>query len=133
VHTFRCQNRGSNRVPVSDCLQAFIFQWFREWDLRGHATAIICSCGAWLLEPEFPPNSADFLTGLGLVDQRRWPLVRRSRNRFDHWWSGGQSRNRRAWLFPGGVASTPNIPTRNIAGEICHRPSGAASQPDRHA
>jgi hypothetical protein len=30
--------------------QALNFQWFREWDLRGLATNIICSFGAQQLE-----------------------------------------------------------------------------------
>ena len=35
----------SNRVPVSDCLQAFGFQLFGTWDLRGLATAAILLIG----------------------------------------------------------------------------------------
>jgi hypothetical protein len=34
---------GSNRVPLRRHLQAFYFQWFRKWDLRGLATNIVRS------------------------------------------------------------------------------------------
>ena len=37
---------GSNRVPGSDYLQAFGFEWFRERDLRRLATNIIWNFGA---------------------------------------------------------------------------------------
>ena len=50
-YTRHVQTRGSNRVPVRDCRQTFLFQSFRERDLRGLATNIICSSGG--LRPEF--------------------------------------------------------------------------------
>ena len=48
---YSCQRRpGSNRVPASDHRQALGFQWFRNWDLLGLATNIICSFGAQQLD-----------------------------------------------------------------------------------
>jgi hypothetical protein len=38
MHT-ELQTKGSNRVPASNCLQAFRFQWFRKRDLRGSQPA----------------------------------------------------------------------------------------------
>ena len=46
--TDRCSTpsrRGFNRVRASECRRAFGFQWFRQWNLRGLPTNIICSSG----------------------------------------------------------------------------------------
>jgi hypothetical protein len=47
---------GSNRAPVRGCLQAFCFQWFREWDLRGRATSGTCSFGMRPRESRIYPH-----------------------------------------------------------------------------
>jgi len=53
VNSDRCRTAGSNRVPAGEWAQAFAFQWFKEWDLRGRAANIICSSGDLLLELRF--------------------------------------------------------------------------------
>src|SRR5438034_4752711 len=72
-YTRHVQTRGSNRVPVRDCRQTFLFQSFRERDLRGLATNIICSSGG--LRPEFrelrfPRSSNCFWRIVGVMFMR---------------------------------------------------------------
>jgi hypothetical protein len=46
MRQLQSEAKGSNRVAVSDCVQAFCFQLLRERDLQGLATNIVCSFGA---------------------------------------------------------------------------------------